>query len=123
MNDEQFLEAVRGYIERSEVELDTHLGSSRKLKAMIDAGIMPPVYAEVLKRLSNPPDALVEWLEGDFRRACVNDVHRLAESIVMLKVGRDRGDNPDQCMGLAIASFVLGLIAKTTPITVPVDNN
>ena len=66
---------------------------------------------------------LHDWLEGDFKTACVNDIPRLAESIVMLKVGRDRGDSPEKCIGLAIASFVYGLINKTKPITVPVENN
>jgi hypothetical protein len=122
MNDEQFLMAVRSYIERSEVELDDHLGSHRKLKALIDAGRMPPVYAEVLKRLQ-APSPLVEWLNCEFKHACGYDVMRLRESLLMIQAGMERGDPPEKIMGIAIASFVQGLIDKRRPLTAPVEGN
>lgn len=66
---------------------------------------------------------LQEWLDGDFRNACVNDVMRLRESMMLIRVGMDSGKTPEKIMGIAIASFVAGLIHKTRPLTVPVENN
>jgi hypothetical protein len=108
MNDEQFLMAVRSYIETS--------------AATMDSIVMPPVYAEVLRRLQKP-SPLVEWLEGDFKHACVHDLLRLKEAMWMLKVGYEKGDPPEQIMARAIACFVKGLIEKTQPLTAPVENN
>ena len=66
---------------------------------------------------------LRQWLEDDFRDACASDTARLKESLWMLKVGRDKGDNPEEIMGRAIASFVKGLILGEQPITVPIESN
>lgn len=51
MSEEQFFQALKVYIEQSEIELDTHLGSHRGLKELVRDGKMPRVYGEVLKRL------------------------------------------------------------------------
>ncbi len=79
----------------------------------------PPILLQV-----TPPEieTLTDWLEGEFRAACANDVKRLTESLLMLKVGKDQGDSPD-AMGRAIASFVKGLILGDQPVTVPTENN
>lgn len=51
MNEEQFLEALRSYIEQSEMEFDVQAGGHRNLKELVLAGKMPPVYVELLKKL------------------------------------------------------------------------
>lgn len=51
MNEEQFLEALRSYIEQSEVEFDVQAGGNRDVKELVLAGKMPPVYGELLKKL------------------------------------------------------------------------
>ena len=66
---------------------------------------------------------LREWLENEFREACMNDALRLKESLWMLKIGADRGDSPEAMMASAISSFVRGLICGEQPITVPTENN
>lgn len=66
---------------------------------------------------------LVRWMQTEFRHACQHDQKRLEESICMLKVGRDQGDEANECMSRAIASFVVGLIEGSQPITVPTENN
>lgn len=68
-------------------------------------------------------DPLVDWLEGVFQHACVHDAMRLKEALWMIKVGKDQGHSAEKIIGVAIASFVKGLILKTQPITVPVENN
>lgn len=122
IDEEMFLISVKSYIEQSEVEMDTHTGSHRTVAKMIDADIMPPLYAEVLERIQ-APSPLVEWLEGDFKHAVTSDVMRLREALLMLRVGIDKGDTPETNLGIAIACFVRGLINKTRPLTVPVENN
>lgn len=52
MNDQEFLEALRDYIEQVEVQLDGEFGWSRKVSQLVDDGVMPDVYAEVLRRLA-----------------------------------------------------------------------
>lgn len=66
---------------------------------------------------------LRQWLENDFREACATDTARLKESLWMLKVGKDNGDEPEEMMSRAIASFVKGLILGEQPITVTTENN
>jgi hypothetical protein len=51
MNDEHFLEALKSYIEQSEVAFDAQHGGDRNLKELVRDGKMPEVYVEVLKRL------------------------------------------------------------------------
>mgnify|MGYP001569725764 CR=1 FL=1 len=83
--------------------------------------------ADLCERLASHKDVrremLTAWLEDGFRAACASDVMRLKESLWMLKVGRDKGDTPEQMMGRAIASFVKGLILGEQPVTVPTENN
>ena len=66
---------------------------------------------------------LVDWLNDEFRDACLNDAARLDESLWILKVAFEKGDSPQDAIGMAIASFVQGLILGEQPITVPTENN
>lgn len=67
---------------------------------------------------------LLDWMEGGFRNACNHDHKRLLESLWVMKVGVEADkDTAEQVMAKAIASFVVGLIEGTTPITVPTENN
>jgi hypothetical protein len=51
MDDTEFLQALRDYIEEAEVSMENEQGTGRTLEKMIAAGHMPDVYAEVLRRL------------------------------------------------------------------------
>lgn len=51
MTDNEFLLAVREYIEAVEVKIEAEWGYMRDLDELISAGEMPPIYAEVLKRI------------------------------------------------------------------------
>lgn len=113
VNYEQFLMAVRSYIEESQQAIDSEW-ECRSAEQILADGEMPPLYAEVLKRIQNP-SPLVEWLEGDFKHACVHDRKRLREAILMLSVGSKSDDPPEQVMARAIACFVKGLIENTPP--------
>lgn len=62
-------------------------------------------------------------METEFREAIVNDRARILESLWMLKVGVEKGDDPHEAIGAAIASFVHGLILGERPVTVPDENN
>lgn len=66
---------------------------------------------------------LRHWLDNDFRHACASEKQRLNESLLMLKVGLEAGDVPEEVMARSIASFVKGLILGEQPITVPIENN
>lgn len=64
-----------------------------------------------------------KWFNTEFRDAVVNDMKRLEEAILVLKVGHDKGDDPLKCIGVSIASFVGGVIKGSVPITVDTDMN
>lgn len=124
MNDTEFLLAVKQYIEDSEVKMDSEWGSHRTVEQMVAANIMPPLYAEVLRRLTEPkPSPLVEWLEGEFKHALAHDLMRVREALLMMQVGHAEGDPHERIIAIAIGTFVRGLILKTQPITAPVENN
>jgi len=66
---------------------------------------------------------LREWLEGEFKEAITSDTKRLLESLWMMKISVETGDSAEMTMGIAIASFVGGLIEGQVPITIPIENN
>lgn len=66
---------------------------------------------------------LKKWLDTEFAYAAVHDTKRLEESIQMLVVGRNQGDSALLVMGIAISSFVTGLIEGDVPITVDRNMN
>ena len=51
MTDTDFLLALREYIERVEVQIEGEFGVGRSLEELIADDDMPPLYAEVLRRL------------------------------------------------------------------------
>ena len=51
MEDRQFLQQLREYIEMAQVQLEAEFGSGRSLQELIRSGDMPLVYGEVLRRL------------------------------------------------------------------------
>lgn len=51
MDDKEFLLALREYIEQAEAEREGEWGIGRTLDRLIAEGKMPPLYAEVLRRL------------------------------------------------------------------------
>jgi hypothetical protein len=51
--DEEFLLSVKKYIEESETQLEAEYGEHRSLETMIRRGIMPPLYAETIRRLES----------------------------------------------------------------------
>lgn len=53
MSDEEFLLAVRGYIEGVEETMDSDWGSGRSLDELIAENRMPDLYAEVLRRIGS----------------------------------------------------------------------
>jgi hypothetical protein len=58
MNDEEFLLALRQYIEEVEETIDGEWGMCRTFERMISEGAMPELYAEVLRRIgSRSPNA------------------------------------------------------------------
>ena len=50
MNDDDFLAAVKTYIEEVEVKIDGEWGMERTLAELIAEGEMPPIYVEALRR-------------------------------------------------------------------------
>jgi hypothetical protein len=53
MDDNSFLLELRQYIETKEVAAEAEYGFGRSLDRLIAEGEMPPIYAEVLKRLGS----------------------------------------------------------------------
>ncbi len=51
MDDKEFLQAVREYIEQAEVQIEGEWGTCRNLDELIAEASMPELYAEVLRRL------------------------------------------------------------------------
>lgn len=51
MNDLEFLEDLKDYIERSEEQIESEWGEMRSAEKLIADGDMPDVYAEVLRRI------------------------------------------------------------------------
>jgi hypothetical protein len=51
MDDDEFLLRLRKYIEQVEVMIDGEWGECRTLEELIAEHKMPPLYAEVLRRL------------------------------------------------------------------------
>ena len=51
MEDNEFLFALRKYIEMVQVQLESEFGSGRSLEELIAENDMPEIYAEVLRRL------------------------------------------------------------------------
>jgi len=50
VDDLTFLEELRTYIERCELERDQEWGTGKSLEQLIYEGDMPPLYHEVLRR-------------------------------------------------------------------------
>lgn len=53
MNDKQFLEAIKNYIEEMEERCQQEWGEYLNLPEMIERGLMPEIYTEVLRRISD----------------------------------------------------------------------
>ena len=64
----------------------------------------------------NKQQVLVDWLDGEFREALLNDASRIEDSLWTIKVAVENGDSSHDVMRLAIASFVQGLILGERPI-------
>ena len=52
MNDNDFLLALREYIEQVAVQIDDEWGMLRTLDELVAEDAMPPIYAEVIRRIS-----------------------------------------------------------------------
>ncbi len=50
-----FLESVKEYIREMEDRCESEWGSNRTLQELIDAGTMPDLYSQVLRRLESAP--------------------------------------------------------------------
>jgi len=51
MEDKQFLQEVREYIEAAELRFEGEWGIGRRLPQLIEEGLMPDLYKEVLRRI------------------------------------------------------------------------
>lgn len=52
MNDQEFLLAIKTYIEESEERSDGEWGLCRPLQELVDGDLMPGIYHEALRRLA-----------------------------------------------------------------------
>jgi hypothetical protein len=52
MTEQEFLAAVRDYIEQVQVQLESEWGVGRTLEELIAANDMPTLYGEVLRRIA-----------------------------------------------------------------------